>query len=65
MIGPVNPNLTAEEAAAFLGVSAYTIKRWAREGRVPGAWRTPGGWWKFTRSGLEQLALPASREEAS
>jgi excisionase family DNA binding protein len=54
------PPLSPTEAATLLGVDVGTLKRWARDGKVPGAWRTPGGWWKFPREGLEQLALPRS-----
>lgn len=38
--------LTPTEAAARLGVHVKTVKRWAKDGKVP-AWRTPGGWWRF------------------
>lgn len=52
----MNPNaLSPEEASAHLGVHVSTLKRWARAGRVPGAWQTVGGWWRFRLSGLEQL----------
>ena len=52
----MNPNaLSPDEAAAVLNVHPDTLKAWARAGAVPGAWRTPGGWWKFTLAGIEQL----------
>lgn len=53
------PVLNALTAAEIVGVHQDTLKKWARQGKVPGAWRTPGGWWKFTRAGLEQLSLDA------
>jgi excisionase family DNA binding protein len=40
-------DLSPREAAALLGVHEDTLKRWAADGLVP-AWRTPGGWWKFS-----------------
>ena len=48
-------SMTPEEAAAYLGVNPSSLKGWARQGAVPGAWQTPGGWWRFRRSGLDQL----------
>lgn len=66
MLASMNENaLSPTEAAELLGVDVGTLKRWAREGKVPGAWQTPGGWWKFTRHGLEELSLPAREQAAS
>ena len=54
--------LSPDQAAEIVGVNVSTIKRWARNGEVPGAWLTPGGWWKFTLEGLEELKeLKATR----
>jgi excisionase family DNA binding protein len=33
--------LTAEELAVPLKVSPLTVKRWAREGRIPAVWLSP------------------------
>jgi excisionase family DNA binding protein len=60
----MNPNaLSPEEAADLVGVDVSTLKRWARAGKVPGAWQTPGGWWKFTRAGLFELVQPSHTDQ--
>lgn len=45
-------NLAPDPAAKVLGVHPATLKRWARDGRVP-AIRTPGGHWRFRRTDLD------------
>jgi excisionase family DNA binding protein len=34
---------TTGQAAAIAGVDLSTVWRWCKAGRLPGAWRTPGG----------------------
>ena len=46
--------LTAKEVARLFEVSANTVARWAREGRVP-ALVTPSGRRKFPREEIERL----------
>ncbi len=56
----VNPFLTAEEAAAFLGgLNSRTVARWAREGYLP-AYPIGEGkrrLWRFLKADLEQWML--------
>lgn len=47
-------DLSAADAAKFLGVRPKTIRAWADAGEIRG-WRTPGGHWRFRRSDLERL----------
>jgi excisionase family DNA binding protein len=50
--------------AAHLGVSLPTVRRWARDGRIPGAYRTPGGHLRIPREAvavIRQPIEPASR----
>jgi excisionase family DNA binding protein len=42
--------LTAEEAAEYLGVSAYTVREWARQRKVPAV--QLGRYWRFRESSL-------------
>lgn len=43
--------LTAGEAAKLLGVSSRnTVKNWLQGGYFPGAFKTPGGHWRFPRA---------------
>lgn len=44
--------LTAEEVAKYFRVHPYTVKRLAREGKLPGF--KVGGQWRFKRSEIEQ-----------
>lgn len=61
--GNENPNqdrlLTAEEAGDLLQVSAYTMRDWARAGRVP-AMRIGRGW-RFNRRSLLQWVADQER----
>lgn len=52
-------DMTASDAAKFLGVRPKTIRAWADAGEIRG-WRTPGGHWRFRRSDLEQLVSARS-----
>ena len=44
------------EAAAFVGVSVDTMRRWTRAGQVK-AVRTPGGQFRYYVSDLEELMV--------
>lgn len=46
--------LTRAEVAQLMGVSANTVARWAREGRIP-CRRTLGGHRRFPRAVVEEL----------
>lgn len=48
--------LTSGQAAELLGVqSRNTVKNWLEGGMFPGAFKTPGGQWRFPRT--EVLAM--------
>lgn len=57
--------LTPREVAHLAGVSPMTVTRWARTGRLPVAFNTPGGRRKFRRSDVERILLPVPAEQAS
>jgi len=46
--------LAVSEAAALIGVSVDTLRRWKRDGRIK-AVRTPTGHRRFKRSDVEAL----------
>ena len=46
--------LTPGEAAVELRTTAATVKRWLRDGRLPGV-RTPGGEWRVAIDDLRGL----------
>ena len=48
--GRLDPLLDAERAGEILGVSAYTVRQWAREGRLPAVHL--GKFWRFRESAL-------------
>ncbi|MER3453153.1 MAG: MerR family DNA-binding transcriptional regulator [Acidimicrobiia bacterium] len=54
--------LRAGEAAAYLNVSAKTVSRWAKEGKVPHI-RTLGGHRRFPKDAIEKLAREMVRGE--
>jgi excisionase family DNA binding protein len=50
--------LTSKQAASLLGVaSANTVKNWLEGGHFPGAFKTPGGHWRFPREEVEAVKL--------
>ena len=47
-------SISLAEAAGLIGVSSRTMRRYAAEGAVPGAFRhRPGSHWRFRRRELE------------
>ena len=52
--------LSRADVARRLGVSANTVTRWAREGRLP-CIVTLGGHYRFDREEIEKLARSAER----
>jgi excisionase family DNA binding protein len=42
--------LTIEQAAAELGISTFTVRRWLRDGLLPGEQTTPGAPWRIRLS---------------
>ncbi|WP_308221721.1 helix-turn-helix domain-containing protein [Georgenia sp. EYE_87] len=50
--------LTVGQAAAILGVSTDTVRRWERDGRVAG-FRTPTGQRRFRQLDVERLLRPS------
>ena len=45
--------LTAEEIAEYLRIHPYTVRRLAREGKIPGS--RIGGQWRFKRKDIDSL----------
>jgi len=43
-----------KEAAAFLGRSPRTVRRWRRQGKLPTV-LDPGGYWRFRAGSLREL----------
>jgi excisionase family DNA binding protein len=56
--------LTTAEIAETLHVSAKTVQKWAREGRITPTAVTPGGQYRFRLDDvLEQLKQPRPRRD--
>ncbi len=53
-----NGLLTVGEAAALVGVSNDTLKRWEKAGHIASG-RTPNGHRRFRRADVERLLQPA------
>lgn len=61
----VNPDaklLNVGSAAAYLGVSAASLRKWSNEGLVP-VYRTPGGQRRYSRDDLDEF-IRSMREPA-
>ncbi|HEX2703342.1 MAG TPA: helix-turn-helix domain-containing protein [Solirubrobacteraceae bacterium] len=50
--GPTQLAFTSSQAAAYLGVSLATVRRWSNDGYLHG-YRTPGGQRRFSREQLD------------
>lgn len=59
MTAPLMGDLSTAEAADLLGVHHKTLIEWAKTGKVP-AVKTPGGWYRFHRSALEEFVAASS-----
>jgi excisionase family DNA binding protein len=55
--------LNVGQAAAYLGVSAASLRNWANQGLVP-VYRTPGGQRRFSTSDLDGF-MRSMREPSS
>jgi excisionase family DNA binding protein len=55
--------LNVGEAAAYVGVSAASLRKWSNQGHVP-VYRTPGGQRRFVRGDLDDF-MRAMRDGAS
>jgi excisionase family DNA binding protein len=53
--------LTAEEIAKYLRVHPYTVKRLAREGKLPGF--KVGGQWRFDSQEIEKWKKEQSKKK--
>lgn len=57
--------LTTGDYAKRNNISERTVREWAKDGKIPGAFRTPGGEWRFPEDGLQlkdRLTRPAMRQ---
>jgi predicted DNA-binding transcriptional regulator AlpA len=55
VVSYLDHHISTGDAARMLGISANTVKSWARLGRFPGSFQTEGGHWRFVAS--EVLAI--------
>lgn len=51
----MQPDLSVKELATQVGVHPFTVWRWARSGKLPGAYQTLGGLWRFTPKALDAI----------
>jgi len=47
------------EVAGLFGVDPKTVRRWAQDGTIPGAFKTPGGQLRFRAGEVHALAEKA------
>jgi len=43
----VTPDLTVRDVGGVLVLSPYTVRQYAKAGEIGGAYRLPGGTWRF------------------
>lgn len=55
---------TSSQAAAYLGVSLATIRRWTDAGHVA-CYRTPGGQRRFSKAQLDDFIVSLQRGDAA
>jgi excisionase family DNA binding protein len=53
--------LTAEEIANALGVHRATVRKWAREGKIP-SFRTPTGRLRFDSVAVAKILIELQKE---
>jgi excisionase family DNA binding protein len=58
MLRETSYDVTARDAAAQLNVHVETVKRWARDGKVP-ARKNISGQWMFVQDDLDHLPVHA------
>lgn len=59
--------LSTADVGKMFGVTSQTVLSWCKEGRMPGAYQTPGGTWRIPRKYLgkiERLLAASSELEA-
>ena len=61
---PGRLGLTVSQAAAELGVSENTIRRWSNAGHLE-AYRTPGGQRRFSREAIDAFMAEAQRSASA
>jgi predicted site-specific integrase-resolvase len=52
---PDMDRLRITDAAQVIGVDRMTLWRWIRAGKVPGAAKTPGGYWTVPLAWVEEV----------
>jgi|GEM_PF-2193607 len=50
--------LNVRKAAAFLGVNVSTMRRWAKQGKLPAVKVGTRGDWRFRKEELQKLLTP-------
>ncbi len=55
--------LNIGDAARLLGVTAQTVKRWARTGHLPSLPRPNNGWWRFYEVDVRALMQPRKTDQ--
>lgn len=59
---PKSPWMSKQEAAAYLGVSDWSVDRYSRDGRLP-RYQLAGGQARFLRTDVEALITPVEPED--
>ena len=49
--------LTPRQVAEHVGVLEDTMRTWLRAGRIPAAWKTPGGQWRVSAADLDAVKV--------
>jgi excisionase family DNA binding protein len=62
MAEPLPEYLDAESAAERIGVSVFTIRRWARLGMLKGVRLSDRAGWRFPREEVERVLREGLRE---
>ena len=60
---PADEWLTPRQAAALIGVTADTVRKWANDGILPSQRTRPGGHRRFLRSDVDALVSSGAAAE--